>query len=99
MVAGGSAARAGRVREAPTSQGTEGDGVTPIEPSLLQDAPIPYSRCPHCHEYFLPFMRGQVQRGRWNWWRFRRRPYCALICSDCKNIVGWEEPERHEVPA
>jgi hypothetical protein len=63
----------------------------PIECVLLDDAPVPLRECPECGVLpFRPFMRGQVQR-----WKglFRKRPYCALICSTCKEIVGWEKPQ------
>jgi hypothetical protein len=66
----------------------------PVECELLKDAPVPLEECPVCGENpFEPFLRGLVQRGTRGWCGFgRRRPYCALICSMCKNIVGYEEP-------
>ena len=64
----------------------------PVECTLLKDAPVPLKYCPDCgEEPFKPFMRGQVHRGR-RWLVFGpKRPYCALICSFCKVIVGWEK--------
>jgi hypothetical protein len=54
------------------------------------------SHCPECYVTPLePFLRGQVQRSphRFWWWPFgETRPYCAVICRACKQIVGWESP-------
>ena len=61
----------------------------PIEFRLLQGKSEPFDYCPKCHEPFESFMRGQVQ----SWWRkFLAIRYCAVICSNCKEIVGHEEP-------
>ena len=68
----------------------------PIECSQLQDKPQPLSQCPACGaEPFQAFLRGMVQRTRWRkyilfgpW-----RDYCTVICSECKEIVGYESPE------
>lgn len=69
----------------------------PIESALLRDASAPFDSCPNC--YALPFdqfMRGQVQRGIFGMmWAYLRgapdwRHYCAVICWDCKEIVGYE---------
>lgn len=61
----------------------------PIEYSLLQNKPSPLERCPNCGHIFVPFLRGMVQ----SWWRkLFRRPYCAVICYACKEIVGHEKP-------
>ena len=55
--------------------------------------------CPKCLTPFEPFIRGQVVRSSWTFWRFilnrpRRDVFC-LICSACKNIVGYEpDPNR-----
>ncbi len=65
----------------------------PIEVELLEHAPVPITKCPLCGaEPFDPFMRGQVQRWPRPWWKFwgKTRPYCALICWTCKEIVGYE---------
>lgn len=46
--------------------------------------------CPHCGQPFATFRRGQVR----SFWRaLFRRPSWALICYECRGIVGWE-PER-----
>ncbi len=60
----------------------------PIEFVRLKDKPQPMLRCPKCGYLFVAFMRGQVQN-RWRKWL--RRPYCCLICSKCKEIVGYED--------
>lgn len=65
----------------------------PIEYTLLKDQPCPIIVCPACDEPFRPFMRGVVQRSkRWLWGLGPRRDYCALICWECKEIVGYESP-------
>lgn len=64
----------------------------PIEVYLLRDAPEPLETCPKCGKPFESFMRGMVQRPtRWLWIG-PRRPYCAVICRACKEIVGYEYP-------
>lgn len=40
----------------------------------------------------MPFLRGVVQRRRWKFFFFGAWDYCALICSQCKEIVGHESP-------
>ena len=66
----------------------------PIEVLTLRDRAVPLAACPKCRTApFDPFLRGQVQRGERPWWRplwGPKRPYCALICWTCKEIVGWE---------
>jgi hypothetical protein len=69
----------------------------PIESFLLENAKSPIHVCPKCGtEPFRPFMRGQVQRGYFTFaflralWRKEHYPYCALICWECKEIVGYE---------
>ena len=68
----------------------------PIEFTQLKNAPSPLDSCPKCGvEPFEPFMRGQVQRAErtlFSWPPFKWRPYCALICYGCKDIVGYEAP-------
>lgn len=68
----------------------------PIECTLLDPKPSPLAACPSCDaKPFAPFMRGQVQRlprSLFSWPPLRRRDYCAVICSDCKDLVGWESP-------
>ncbi len=67
----------------------------PIECPILEGVPCEITQCDQCGEFpLVPFMRGTVQRSPWRWWQIRRignrRPYCAVICSHCKVIVGWE---------
>jgi len=65
----------------------------PIEYMLLKDQPVPLSKCPMCDaQPFIPFLRGTVQRSKRRWWIFQPQAYCALICSSCKEIVGYESP-------
>jgi hypothetical protein len=63
----------------------------PIEYRLLKDKPQTLKRCPVCGaKPFYPSRRGQVN----NWWRrFLRKPYRAVICCQCNEIVGYEKPE------
>lgn len=69
----------------------------PIEAALLEGVPAPLAACPKCAARpFCPFLRGMVQRG-WlrsvfsAWWSGEKRVrYCALICWNCKEIVGYE---------
>lgn len=64
----------------------------PKEVLLLRQKPTAVDHCPRCHEPFSYFLRGQVQRStRW-FGVLWRRPYCAIICQACKEIVGWEKP-------
>jgi hypothetical protein len=64
----------------------------PVEYALLENQPVTLKCCPRCGDApFYPFMRGLVQ----NWWRkLFRRPYCCLICAECKEIVGYEDVPR-----
>jgi hypothetical protein len=69
----------------------------PIEVLWLEGTRVPISSCPKCHANpFRPFLRGQVQRGAFGmlfaWLRGKPdwRRYCALICWECKDIVGYE---------
>lgn len=69
----------------------------PVECDLLSSAPVPLARCPKCGATpFDPFMRGEVQRFRRSWWFGRKRDYCALICWQCKEIVGYESPPNYD---
>lgn len=69
----------------------------PIEASLLKDAPIEASQCPKCEvKPFEPFMRGLVHRRKKKWPWSSPRPYCAVICRTCKEIIAWEQPENHD---
>jgi hypothetical protein len=66
----------------------------PIESSILLNRPEPIKTCPECKKPFHSLMRGLVQRTRRSFWGLgRRRPYCCMICAECKEIVGWEDPE------
>jgi len=66
----------------------------PIEVIQLEEMPEPFQFCPDCGAPFESFLRGQVQRLKRPWyWPFGPvRPYCAIICRDCKEIVGYEKP-------
>lgn len=69
----------------------------PIECALLADHPQPLDICPLCYEHpFVAFMRGQVHRSSYAWWQFwgKKRAYCTVICSNCKLIVGYEDPPK-----
>jgi len=68
-----------------------GGGVRmPVECVLLDGAPSSVDICPVCGaDPFDHFLRGQVQS---RWRRLFRRPYCAVICWSCKEVVGWESP-------
>jgi hypothetical protein len=50
--------------------------------------------CPACGNRFEPFLRFQVGRRPWPWWNLLclgpPRPFLALICWACKEIVGYE---------
>lgn len=73
----------------------------PIEAIQLIGQPVALSKCPKCEgpfdaEYLgpnEPFMRGLIQRSKYALPRiWRVRPYCAVICPHCKEIVDWETP-------
>ena len=62
---------------------------------MLLDQSEKYQECPRCgSKPFESFMRGLVQRN--NWFGFRKQ-YCAVICSDCKQIVGYEGFTKEEI--
>lgn len=61
----------------------------PIEYTLLKNKPYAVEVCPKCGTKAPEFLRGLVQS---TLRRFFRRPYCAVICHGCKNIIGWEKP-------
>jgi hypothetical protein len=76
---------------------TEEGGEVPWECAFLDRLPPPLDSCPRCGATpFEPFRRGQVQRSPWRWWGLwlfgRMRPWCAVICAKCKDIVGYEDP-------
>jgi hypothetical protein len=64
----------------------------PIECKLFEGMPPAIDQCPYCGQEAPEFMRGQVQRSKRFLWVLWRRPYCAVICHSCKQIVGWESP-------
>lgn len=73
----------------------------PIEATQLRDKPVPFRACPKCGaEPFEPFLRGTVQRSRhglhitceYPFVRFLPQDYCAVICWQCKEVVGYESP-------
>ena len=62
----------------------------PTEFALLKNEPPTYTECPKCkHKPFENFLRGQVQRGK-KWFWLIKRPYCVVICYNCKEILGHE---------
>ncbi len=79
-----------------------GSMPVPEEAVSLHSQPPPFTACPECGgtigegNIFKPetlFMRGMVQRSKRPWYApWRTRPYCAVICPHCKEIVGYEEP-------
>jgi hypothetical protein len=62
----------------------------PIEYRLFMNVPLSDIKCPRCGVSSNGFMRGQVQRSKRFLWVLWRRPYCAVICHGCKEIIGWE---------
>lgn len=61
----------------------------PIEYLQLKNAPYKKEKCPKCGQPFPEFLRGMVQC----WWRkLLGMEYCAVICHNCKEIIGWEKP-------
>jgi hypothetical protein len=63
----------------------------PIEAAALKDWPHPDVKCPSCGKSLLPFMRGQVQRQKKSLMG-KKQPYCAIICANCKDLIGYEDP-------
>ena len=61
-----------------------------IEFAQLKDAPPAKARCEFHPHAGNDFMRGQVQS---NWRRVLGFAYCAVICTECKQIIGWEKPK------
>jgi len=70
----------------------------PIECELLLREPYAIEKCPKCGTLAPEFMRGQVQRSKRFLWVLWRRPYCAVICHGCKEIIGWESPPNNPLP-
>jgi hypothetical protein len=66
----------------------------PIEATQLDKQAEPFEQCPKCHAYpFRATMRGLVQRSKRRWLIGKKRDYCAVICSSCNEIVGYESPK------
>ena len=61
----------------------------PKEFTILRSDPYAAEKCPKCGEPFPEFMRGMVQSG---WRKWLGMKYCAVICHNCKEIIGWEKP-------
>lgn len=61
----------------------------PQECKMLKGKRLPILICPECGACnSADFMRGKVQC----WWRkVLGMRYCAVICSKCKEIIGWEK--------
>jgi hypothetical protein len=60
----------------------------PPEYAILKDRVAPIERCPQCGAYpFDCLMRGMVRDG---WRAFWGRPCWCVICSECKEIIGYE---------
>jgi hypothetical protein len=72
----------------------------PIEVRLLEGQAVKLGWCPVCGERpFVPFKRGEVQRARRSFFGFgKERDYCALICSECEAVVGYESPPEMTYP-
>lgn len=66
----------------------------PKEYELLKNAPYVFEKCKTCGTPFPEFMRGMVQS---NARKFFGLPYCAVICHNCKETIGWEQPNKHRV--
>lgn len=63
----------------------------PIQAITSRLMPQPLQVCPKCNaDPFESFMRGQVVRTFWLPWKWRRTDIWAVICSQCKDIVGYE---------
>ena len=65
----------------------------PVEFSLLKDQPQPFDKCPKCGaEPFDQLMRGLMFANWWKLWKFFGMDYCTVVCADCQQIVGYEQP-------
>lgn len=64
----------------------------PIEYRLLKNKCYKIKICPICHESNPLILRGEIQRSKRFLWILWKRDYCAIICHNCKNIIGWESP-------
>ena len=66
----------------------------PEEARLLEGAQYARENCPKCGARFPEFLRGLVQRSK-RWFGIGpKRDYCAIICHECKVIIGWESPPK-----
>jgi len=61
----------------------------PWEYGALQEQSQPLDKCPLCGAQFQCFLRGMVHN---TWRKLIRTEYCAVICQECKEIVGYEQP-------
>ncbi len=67
----------------------------PIEAAILRDQQCKITTCPKCGKPFEPNFRGTVQRKKRSFnplTLFAKQDYCALICTKCYEIVGYESP-------
>ena len=64
----------------------------PVETKLFMNIPLSDIKCPRCGVSSNGFMRGYVQRSRRFAYVLWSRPYCAIICHVCKDVIGWESP-------
>lgn len=63
----------------------------PIEVVTRAGEPAIFEKCPNCGaEPFEPFLRFQVARRVYKYFVFGKWPFFAVICRDCKDIVGYE---------
>ena len=67
------------------------DKFMPLEYKMLKHASERFMSCPKCGvQPFSSFIRGTVHRPK-RWLGVGPlRPHCAIICSACKEIVGYE---------
>lgn len=66
----------------------------PKECELLKKEPYVFEKCKLCGTPFPEFMRGQVQSSSR---KFFGLPYCAVICHNCKDVIGWEQPTKRTI--
>lgn len=60
--------------------------------------PCQLKTCPNCQKPFRPFLRGRVHSAFYRWFFFGKKFIAyALICSECKEIVGYEPPDTIEI--
>jgi hypothetical protein len=89
----------GLIRDGRKRRGGEEKKIV-IESGLLDGQPVKIGWCPVCGARpFEPFKRGEVQRARrglFGMWR--ERDYCALICSECEAVAGYESPPEMTYP-